>query len=104
MAWTAVGGKILIIETAKSKGKGKIEVTGHLGDVMKESVRTAIGWIKSNNERLRAVQKALNSDQSNNSDDKLIFEDTDIHIHFPAAAIPKDGPSADITITVALVK
>jgi ATP-dependent Lon protease len=55
MAWTAVGGKILIIETAKSKGKGRIEVTGHLGDVMKESVRTAIGWIKSNNERLKSV-------------------------------------------------
>jgi len=102
MAWTAVGGKILIVEATSSRGKGKLEVTGQLGDIMKESVRTALGWIKSNAYRLKLVPVFF-SEKELNSDDKSIFEHIDLHIHFPAAAIPKDGPSAGVTITTALI-
>jgi ATP-dependent Lon protease len=89
MAWTSVGGKLLYVETSRSPGKGKIEITGQLGEVMKESVYTGLGWIKSHT-ALLAI-------------DPKLFENCDINIHFPAAASPKDGPSAGITIVTALV-
>ena len=86
LAWTAVGGEILFIETMLTKGKGNIKVTGQLGDVMKESVDIALSLVKS-----------MYPEKSE------IFEKNDIHIHVPAGAVPKDGPSAGITMTTALV-
>ena len=85
LAWTAVGGEILFIETMLTKGKGNVKVTGQLGDVMKESVDIALSLVKS-----MYPEKAE------------IFEKNDIHIHVPAGAVPKDGPSAGITMTTAL--
>lgn len=85
LAWTAVGGEILFIETMLTNGKGNIKVTGQLGDVMKESVDIALSLVKS-----MYPEKAE------------IFEKNDIHIHVPAGAVPKDGPSAGITMTTAL--
>ncbi len=89
LAWTRVGGDILFIETSLSKGKGKLTLTGNLGDVMKESATTALSYIKSNSEELNI--------------DSTSFENTDIHIHVPEGAIPKDGPSAGITMFSAIV-
>lgn len=85
LAWTAVGGEILFIETMLTNGKGNIKVTGQLGDVMKESVDIALSLVKS-----------MYPEKSE------IFEKNDIHIHVPAGAVPKDGPSAGITMTTAL--
>lgn len=85
LAWTAVGGEILFIETMLTKGKSNIKVTGQLGDVMKESVDIALSLVKS-----------MYPEKSE------IFEKNDIHIHVPAGAVPKDGPSAGITMTTAL--
>ena len=89
LAWTQVGGEILFVEASRMRGKGKVTITGRLGDVMKESAMTALSWIRSNARYL-------------NIDEKL-FEETDFHIHIPAGAIPKDGPSAGITLTTSLV-
>ncbi|MDR0864819.1 MAG: endopeptidase La [Candidatus Symbiothrix sp.] len=90
LAWTAVGGEILFIEASLSKGKGaKLTLTGNLGDVMKESAILALEYIKAHASRL------------NISDE--IFEKWNVHIHVPEGAIPKDGPSAGITMTTALV-
>lgn len=85
LAWTQVGGEILFIETALTKGKGNIIITGQLGDVMKESAQIAISIVKS-----RFPDKAD------------LFENHDLHIHVPEGAVPKDGPSAGITLTTAL--
>ena len=85
LAWTAVGGEILFIETMLTKGKGNIKVPGQLGAVMKESVDIALSLVKS-----------MYPEKSE------IFEKNDIHIHVPAGAVPKDGPSAGITMTTAL--
>lgn len=117
MAWTQMGGKILLVEASKSLGKGNIEVTGHLGDVMRESIKTALSYIKSNllsvhEDHLRkstaspgaeAKLKLSEAMRANLGKKENVLDTLDIHIHFPAAAIPKDGPSAGITITVALV-
>lgn len=84
LAWTSVGGEILFIESALSPGKGKLTLTGNLGDVMKESAATALTYIKAHSEEL-------------NIDPKM-FEQRDIHVHIPEGAIPKDGPSAGITL------
>ena len=89
LAWTAVGGEILYIESSYSKGKGHLSLTGNLGDVMKESATLALEYIKSHSEEIGL-------------DDK-IFEENDIHVHVPAGAVPKDGPSAGITMVTALV-
>ena len=88
LAWTSVGGDILFIEASLSKGKGKIQLTGNLGDVMKESATTALSFIKANSESL-GIKSGL-------------FEEKDIHIHVPEGAVPKDGPSAGITMLTAL--
>lgn len=88
LAWTSVGGDILFIETSLCKGKGKLTLTGNLGDVMKESATTALSY-------LRAHAKTWSIDPES-------FDTTNIHIHIPAGAIPKDGPSAGITMMTAL--
>ncbi len=88
LAWTSVGGDILFIEASLSKGKGSLELTGNLGAVMKESAKTALSFIKANSEELGINPKA--------------FGEQDIHIHVPEGAIPKDGPSAGITMLTAL--
>ena len=88
LAWTQVGGDILFIEAGLSKGKGKLTLTGNLGDVMKESATTALSYIKSNSEALGI--------------DSETIENHDIHIHVPEGAIPKDGPSAGITMLTTL--
>lgn len=89
LAWTAVGGDILFIESSYSKGKGHLSLTGNLGDVMKESATLALEYIKSH-----AAEIGL---------DTNLFDDRDIHIHVPAGAVPKDGPSAGVTMVTSLV-
>jgi ATP-dependent Lon protease len=88
LAWTPFGGDILFIETSKMPGKGRIEITGQLGDVMKESARAALTFVRSNGQALGIPPFEL--------------ENQDIHIHVPAGAVPKDGPSAGVTIFTAL--
>jgi len=89
LAWTQVGGEILFVESSRMKGKGKITITGRLGDVMKESALAAMTWIRSNAPSLGIDEK--------------LFEESDFHVHIPAGAIPKDGPSAGVTLTCSLV-
>ncbi len=88
LAWTSSGGDILFIEASRYPGKGKLILTGHLGDVMKESAQAALSLVKARSEEL-GVEAA-------------VFESNDIHVHVPAGAIPKDGPSAGMAIFVAL--
>ena len=89
LAWTPAGGDILFIEAARMPGGGKLILTGQLGDVMKESAQAALSLVKSRCERF-GIEATL-------------FEKSDIHVHVPAGAIPKDGPSAGVAITVALL-
>jgi len=88
LAYTPVGGDILFVETSRMPGKGRIEITGQLGDVMKESARAALTYIRSHADAL-----AIDAD---------FLEQQDVHIHVPAGAVPKDGPSAGVTIFTAL--
>ncbi|MBP9674900.1 MAG: endopeptidase La [Bacteriovoracaceae bacterium] len=88
LAWTSAGGEVLSIEVTKMKGRG-LTLTGQLGDVMKESAQTAIGFIRSHAEELGI--------------DPAFFENNEIHIHLPAGAVPKDGPSAGVTLATAIV-
>ncbi len=88
LAWTSVGGEILFIETNLSKGKGGLTITGNLGNVMKESATTALSYLRAHAEELDIDEK--------------LFEDNNIHIHVPEGAVPKDGPSAGITMLSAL--
>jgi len=102
LAWTSFGGKVLLIEAAKYAGSGKLQITGHLGDVMKESVMTAIGWMKAHTELIYLLTQEKKHSVQNFVQDSF-FTENDLHIHCPAAAIPKDGPSAGITIVIALI-
>ncbi len=89
LAWTAVGGEILYVETSTMLGKGGITLTGQLGDIMKESGQAALGLIRS-----RANDYGIDAE---------MFATTDIHVHFPAGAVPKDGPSAGITMASSMI-
>ncbi|NPB05357.1 MAG: endopeptidase La [Aquificae bacterium] len=89
LAWTELGGEIMFIEALRMPGKGNLILTGKLGEVMKESAKTALSYIRSNAERYGV--------------DASLFEKSDVHIHVPEAAIPKDGPSAGVAIATALL-
>jgi len=89
LAWTPSGGDILFVEASTMKGKGNLSITGQIQDVMRESMQAGLSWVRSNAELL-GIQEDF-------------FEKHDIHIHVPAGAIPKDGPSAGVTIVTALV-
>ena len=88
LAWTAVGGEILFVETSLSRGKGQLTLTGNLGEVMKESAMLALEYLKAHSSRLNLPEG--------------IFENWNVHIHVPEGAIPKDGPSAGITMVTSL--
>ncbi|GGM73726.1 Lon protease [Dyadobacter beijingensis] len=88
LAWTSVGGEILFIETSLSRGKGGLTLSGQLGDVMKESAVAALSYLKANAERLGI--------------DYRIFNHYDLHVHVPAGAVPKDGPSAGVTMVTSM--
>src|SRR5690606_35321668 len=88
LAWTPVGGDILYIESSLSPGKGKLSITGNLGDVMKESATIAMAYLRANADAFGI--------------DYRLFDQWDVHIHVPAGATPKDGPSAGVTILTAL--
>jgi len=89
LAWTPAGGDVLFVEATRMKGKGTLTLTGQLGDVMKESAQAALSWVRANAERLGIAPD--------------FWESADIHVHVPAGAIPKDGPSAGVTMASALV-
>lgn len=89
LAWTPVGGDILFIEASVSRGTGRLIVTGQLGDVMKESAQAALSWVKAHSDELQIPQEA--------------FKHWDLHIHVPAGAVPKDGPSAGNAMISAIV-
>ncbi len=89
LAWTMTGGDILFLEATRMAGKKGFTITGQLGDVMKESAQAALSWVRANATRLGI--------------DPEFFENSDIHLHIPAGAVPKDGPSAGVTMAVALV-
>jgi ATP-dependent Lon protease len=89
LAWTRVGGEILFIEATRMYGSGKLQLTGQLGDVMKESAHAALSFVRSNANRFGITRGFL--------------EKSDLHIHIPAGAMPKDGPSAGVTMFTALV-
>ena len=89
LAWTPTGGEVLFVEARAMEGKGHLILTGQLGDVMKESARIALSYVQGERERLNIPSDAL--------------EDNVVHLHVPAGAIPKDGPSAGVTLVTALV-
>lgn len=89
LAWTSVGGVVLLIEVALTPGKGQVQLTGKLGDVMKESAQAAFTFVKANAKELGIDSKQLSK--------------VDVHIHIPEGAVPKDGPSAGVTLTTAIV-
>jgi ATP-dependent Lon protease len=88
LAWTAAGGELMFIEALKMPGSGRLIITGLLGDVMRESVNAAYSYVRSRSEELEIEDEA--------------FKDFDVHVHFPVGAIPKDGPSAGIAVTLAI--
>jgi len=89
LAWTPVGGEVLFVEAARMSGSGSLTLTGHLGEVMKESARAALSWFRAN--------------VSTYGVEPSFYEDSEIHLHVPSGAIPKDGPSAGVTMVTALV-
>jgi len=88
LAWTPAGGEVLFVEASRMQGGGSLTLTGHLGDVMKESARTALSWFRANAEHYGV--------------DPTFYKDSEIHLHVPSGAIPKDGPSAGVTMVCAL--
>ncbi|MFB3853378.1 MAG: endopeptidase La [Vicinamibacterales bacterium] len=88
LAWTAAGGEVLFVEASRMRGSGSLTLTGHLGDVMKESARAALSWVRAN-----APDYGIDPD---------FYKSSEIHLHVPSGAIPKDGPSAGVTMAVAL--
>ena len=88
LAWTPAGGEVLFIEASRMQGGGSLTLTGHLGDVMKESARTALSWFRAHATRYGV--------------DPAFYKDSEIHLHVPSGAIPKDGPSAGVTMVTAL--
>ena len=89
LAWTPVGGEVLFVEASRMSGTGSLTLTGHLGDVMKESARAALSWFRSNVDRYDVAP--------------AFYKDAEVHLHVPSGAIPKDGPSAGVTMVTALV-
>ena len=89
LAWTSVGGEVLEVEVNVMDGSGKLELTGNLGDVMKESVHAALSYIRANAKKLGVAAD--------------FYKTKDIHVHFPEGAVPKDGPSAGVTVCTAMV-
>jgi ATP-dependent Lon protease len=89
LAWTSAGGEVLFVESSRMQGGGSLTLTGHLGDVMKESARAALSWV-----RAHATQYGIDPD---------FYKNAEVHLHVPSGAIPKDGPSAGVTMTTALV-
>nr|GMD96103.1 lon protease homolog 2, peroxisomal isoform X1 [Ipomoea batatas]GMD99146.1 lon protease homolog 2, peroxisomal isoform X1 [Ipomoea batatas]GME00017.1 lon protease homolog 2, peroxisomal isoform X1 [Ipomoea batatas] len=92
LVWTAFGGEVQFVEATDMVGKGDLHLTGQLGDVIKESAQIALTWV-----RARATELKLSTEENN------LLEGRDIHIHFPAGAVPKDGPSAGVTLVTSLV-
>jgi ATP-dependent Lon protease len=88
LAWTPAGGEVLFVEASRMQGGGSLTLTGHLGDVMKESARTALSWFRANATRYGV--------------DPTFYKDAEVHLHVPSGAIPKDGPSAGVTMVTAL--
>jgi ATP-dependent Lon protease len=88
LAWTATGGDLMVIEALRMPGSGRLTVTGQLGDVMRESVDAAFSYVRSRAESIGIAED--------------VFKEFDVHVHLPAGAIPKDGPSAGITLTLAI--
>src|SRR3982751_6810025 len=88
LAWTPVGGEVLFIEASRMTGSGSLTLTGQLGEVMKESARAALSWLRSH-----AKEYGIDPD---------FFKNAEMHVHVPSGAIPKDGPSAGVTMTAAM--
>jgi ATP-dependent Lon protease len=88
LAWTPTGGEVLFVEASRMQGGGSLTLTGHLGDVMKESARTALSWFRANAQHYGV--------------DAAFYKDSEIHLHVPSGAVPKDGPSAGVTMVCAL--
>jgi ATP-dependent Lon protease len=88
LAWTPAGGEVLFVEASRMQGGGSLTLTGHLGDVMKESARTALSWFRAHAQRYGV--------------DPAFYKDSEIHLHVPSGAVPKDGPSAGVTMVCAL--
>ncbi|XP_066050335.1 lon protease homolog 2, peroxisomal [Chamaea fasciata] len=93
LAWTPLGGEIMFVEASRMDGEGQLTLTGQLGDVMKESAHLAISWLRSNAKRFQLTNASGSFD---------LLDNTDIHLHFPAGAVTKDGPSAGVTIVTCL--
>ncbi|NWS80090.1 LONP2 protease, partial [Toxostoma redivivum] len=93
LAWTPLGGEIMFVEASRMEGEGQLTLTGQLGDVMKESAHLAISWLRSNAKRYQLTNASGSFD---------LLDNTDIHLHFPAGAVTKDGPSAGVTIVTCL--
>ncbi|CAO2610744.1 Lon protease homolog 2, peroxisomal [Lemmus lemmus] len=91
LAWTPLGGKIMFVEASRMDGEGQLTLTGQLGDVMKESAHLAISWLRSNAKKYHLTNGSFD-----------LLDNTDIHLHFPAGAVTKDGPSAGVTIVTCL--